>query len=84
MKDYVQQPIWKFVVSSANISYIFFYCNFLWLCNLGGGNCSDESLFPVLFSVMMHQNNCQYNVRLEISELLQSCVLSQFIGVSLI
>jgi hypothetical protein len=50
VKDYVQQPMWKLVVPSANISCNFFsYCNFSWLCNLGGGNCTDENLFPFVF-----------------------------------
>ena len=67
VKDYVEQPMWKLVVSSANISCnFFFYHNFPWFFNLGGGNCTDESQFPVLFSVMVHQNYCQHNVRLEL------------------
>jgi len=59
--------LWKFVVSSANISYNFFFnYNSPWLCNLGGRNCTDESLCSVLFSVMVYQSYCQHNVRLEL------------------
>jgi hypothetical protein len=64
--------VWKIMysnqcVSGANISCnFFFYCIFAWFCNLGVGSCTDESLFPVLFSVMVHQNYCQHNVRLEL------------------
>jgi hypothetical protein len=68
--------VWKIIYSNqcGNLLFLvltlviifFSYCNFPWLCNLGGGNCTDESLFPDLFSVMVYQNNCQHNVRLEL------------------
>jgi len=65
--------------SSANISCNFsFYCTFPRFCNLDGGKYADESLFPVLFSVMVHQNYFQHNVRLELQAFMFSCFVAVY------
>lgn len=51
--------MWKLLFLVLTFGRNFFSdCNFGMFCNLGAGDCIDESFLPILFSLMVHQLYC--------------------------